>query len=394
MRLMDRHLLWGLLVLTACVDTTLPTDEPPPVEEGTVRVVTRTEGIGTDPTGYLVVAGNDTTPTQVADTVYLTGPAGTTLTLGLRGIDGACRIHDNIWRYAKVAANDTVDVAYQVDCGIITVYTGHPTLGPAFVDIEVVTGRATGHTTHGLYPDAWDFSPDGKRIAASAFVRGDGSWSDSKIYLYGPGASDTVVIATGAGLNQYPAWSPDGEEIRFVSGTGSTGFQLLSAQPDGSGATPVPGFPDHPVSLRWSRQGDRVAYVTAAQTELVVAHADGSLPQTVATGPYSWVATPDWSPSGDSLVYAAVVVVDTTVTVPLFIVRTDGSPPTQLTHPEQLWSDYSPSWSKDGRYIAYLRSHQANGAPLETHLILLDLSDGSTREFPYPYPMFSLHWHP
>lgn len=377
----------GLLVLSACFGGTEETPPgEPPAGTGVIRLITGTAGIGTDTNGYTLSFHDSVLAVGAIDTNYVSWQADTNIGVTLDGIDGPCRIHDFRLKNILVLANDTVTMQWQVDCGIITAYGNHPTLGPAFIDFEVVTGRTSGHSAYNLYPQQWDFSPDGRRVATSVFVGG----SATKLYLLDLATSDSTYVVTGAARNDSPAWSPDGQQVRFISGDGPTGYQMLTVGPTGTGATPVPGVNGYRSALQWSRQGDRIAY--AAGDQLFVMNADGSDAHPIATAPYTTIGTPDWSPSGDSIVFNTPMQGDSTESMPLFIIGTAGGDPGQLTHPAPGDQDYSPTWSRDGRYIAYI--HQTGNEMNTKKIIILDLADGSTREMSYPPGMFSIRWHP
>lgn len=379
--------LTGLLLLAACFGDTEETPPgEPPVGTGIVRLVTNTVGIGSDSDGYLVVTGADTLLMGVIDTTLITVVADSVTWYSLEDIDGPCRVHDHRGKGVRVPANNTVEVSYQVDCGIITALGNHPTLGPAFIDFEVVTGRTSGHSAYNLYPQQWDFSPDGGRVATSVFAGGNAT----RLYLLGLTTSDSTRVATGAERNDSPAWSPDGQQVRFISGNDSAGYQMLAVGPTGGGATPVSGMSGYAPALQWSRQGDRMAYTSGSQ--LFVMNADGSGAHPIATAPYTTIGTPDWSPSGDSIVFHTPVWNDTIASMPLFIVATAGGAPVQLTHPAPWEYDFSPTWSRDGRYIAYI--HQTGNEMNTKKIVILDLTNGNTQEITYPPGMFSIRWHP
>lgn len=383
---MRRITLASVLLLASCFGATEETPPgDPPVGTGVVRLITGTAGIGTDTNGYMLNFHDSVFAVGATDTQYVSWQADTNIGITLDGIDGPCRIHDYRLKNVMVRANDTVTIQWQVDCGIITAYGNHA-IGPAFIDFEIVTGRTSAHLAYNLFPQSWDFSPDGHRIATSVFVGGNAT----TLYLLGLTTSDSIHVATVGKRNDSPAWSPDGQQVRFMSGDDSTGYEMLSVGPAGAGANPVAGVSGYLSALQWSRQGDRMAY--AAGSQLFVMNADGSDAHPIATAPYAWMGTPDWSPSGDSIVYTTSVLTDTTLATPLFIVATAGGVPVQLTHPAPWDSDYSPTWSRDGRYIAYI--HQTGNELTTKKIVILDLTDGSTQEIPYPPGMFSIRWHP
>jgi Tol biopolymer transport system component len=86
--------------------------------------------------------------------------------------------------------------------------------------------------------DGWDrgsLSPDGRYYAYAALsVSPKGNTgalesTDRHIYLLSADASSESVVVTGASVNSYPFWSPDGSTLFFVSNRGG-GRQLWSVQ--------------------------------------------------------------------------------------------------------------------------------------------------------------------
>jgi len=111
--------------------------------------------------------------------------------------------------------------------------------------------------------------------------------------------------------------------------------------------------------------------------EVAVMNADGSGFRAL-TSNFDEDSTPAWSPDGRSIAYSRLAV-DYSVGEPtatgsgLRIVDEDGSNDRPLTRGGP-WHDTNPSWSPDGRQIAFLRT------PLNSTdraLMILDLADGS-----------------
>ena len=174
--------------------------------------------------------------------------------------------------------------------------------------------RLTRHEALDNYP-AW--SPDGTRIA---FVSGrdvPGLWRHREAGLY-------TMAADGAGVRrlsadgdsvawQPPAWSPDGRALAVTArrpGEASEGLYL--AQADGVG---LRRLSDTVSGGAWSPDGTRLAFAQpeGAGLALYTIGANGKYPQRVTVTPRwqprhgtagGWIHTLAWSPDGSKLLYA------------------------------------------------------------------------------------------
>ena len=90
---------------------------------------------------------------------------------------------------------------------------------------------------------------------------------------------------------------------------------------------------------------------------------------------------PAWSPQGDEIVFSRL----TNVGNRLFIMRADGSPPVELVV-TGVNNAYGPSWSPDGRQIAFFGSGGHNG-------VCVINRDGTGQKC-LPYPGISPAWRP
>jgi Tol biopolymer transport system component len=183
------------------------------------------------------------------------------------------------------------------------------------------------------------FSRDGKWIAYVTYP--DGSLWRSRV-----DGSERLRLTDPPIYPLNPSWSPDGKQIAFW-GYRKGGVDEIYTVPADGGA-PEPLIPGNSVSRRdpnWSPSGDRILFEEVAANAPPVlrvldvrSHRVSSLPESVGYG------SPRWSPDGQRVVAMA----KTGLKMVLFDFQTGK------------WSDLIqtaidfPSWSKDGKSIYFV----------------------------------------
>jgi TolB protein len=200
--------------------------------------------------------------------------------------------------------------------------------------------RLTNDGAADIYP-AW--SPDGSRIA---FVSSRPKNASLHIFTMRPDGTDVARLNESLWFESDPAWSPDGTRIAFRGD--SNGIWVVNA--DGSNPvrlTPTSGDPYVPA---WSPDGARIAYANITwgpviSTTIWTIHADGTAPSPLGTVmPDSGRDGLSWSPDGTRIVY-------TRLGVGLRVMNADGSGDAAI--PSGNPGDTFPSWSPDGTRIVF-----------------------------------------
>jgi TolB protein len=204
-----------------------------------------------------------------------------------------------------------------------------------------------------FYPQ---WSPSGKRIAATTEVEPPSGWPERRrflqVFVIRPGAGRPRRLHTPVSMG-IVSWSPDGR--RIVAG----GHREQTA------CTPSPAFPPSPpVCETTSSSGLWVINVaTGAAREIV--HFDDGLTD-----------APAWSPDGRSIAFNRGV--QGTEDAHIWTVRPDGTGLRQLTR--QPVGASKLSWSPDGRRLAITvrrRTEVLNGRSAEPRDIATIRADGS-----------------
>jgi Tol biopolymer transport system component len=175
-------------------------------------------------------------------------------------------------------------------------------------------------------------------------------------------AAGGYVVLRDRPTGSNPAVSPPGAiengDLLYARNTGD-GWHVVSLDPEtGEARELTHGVRDY--GSDWSPDGTRIVYDTD-DYEIVVAGADGSNPVTIATGGQD----PSWSPDGTRIAYAGED--------GIMVVNADGSDAHAVTEGAAEAGetvsfpsgyDWHPSWSPDGRSIAYTRLVSERLAPM------------------------------
>lgn len=128
-------------------------------------------------------------------------------------------------------------------------------------------------------------SPDGTRIV---FMTERNSTPDVmlvELYVMHADGSDPVRLTTtmgvdSAGVNSFPAWSPDGRHIAFIRALDGAPAHVWTIDADGTNLHQLFTGADVEQSVTWSPDGQRIAFARQAagarSFDIYVANADGT----------------------------------------------------------------------------------------------------------------------
>lgn len=255
----------------------------------------------------------------------------------------------------------------------------HPTWSPDSRTVvaevghdTVVVSRDNASEQQSLGPQpTWinfpDFSPDGSKIAFSAFARiKDAEKPTWGVYTCDPDGTNFQLLCADA---KEPEWNPQGDKISYqLLKEGER--RLAVADADGSNAHPVQqrgGLLQNDWS--WDPRGQQLAYETVSSEgfQIRITDTSGSKDRLLTDGEGGLYKdrTPEWSPDGSKILFERHNRV--TPTNELWVVDPETGKEKQLAaFPGR---SYDATWSPDGSKIAFV-SNMSGGD--ETDLYVMD----------------------
>ncbi len=221
----------------------------------------------------------------------------------------------------------------------------------------------------------------------------DWNW---EIYVMDNHGGNQRNLTNNPADDRFPSWSPDGKRIVFMSdrdghvpkGGVLPNFEIYVMDADGSNQQNLTNHPSHDISPAWSPDGKRIAFTSYRDghvhaihgwptAEIYVMDADGGNPQHL-TNDLNDDRFPSWSPDGKRIVFSSErdghFIGDFEITSSeIYVMDADGGNQQRLT--ENRKNDWHPSWSPDGKRIAF--SSDRKGDFVNFEIYVMDINGGN-----------------
>jgi TolB protein len=196
---------------------------------------------------------------------------------------------------------------------------------------------------------AW--SPQGDELAYVSYKEGN-----AKIFVLNLTNRSSRLLCGYPGINISPEWRPGSRELAATLSQGGNPDIYLVSSSGGIIQRLVQSWAID-VSPSWAPDGRRLAFVSdeSGSPQIYVLDIGSGRKQRITfSGNYN--TSPSWSPKGDWIAYSGLAGGHHNI----FIVRPDGGDVRQLTHGEG--NNESPTWSPDGRMLAFSSTRQGGSA--------------------------------
>jgi len=183
--------------------------------------------------------------------------------------------------------------------------------------------------------------------------------------------TNTVTQLTHSGNNEMPVWSPDGTRIAYVSWSQEKSFDIYIMNDDGTQAEPLIASGASEAVPDWSPTGDKIVFQSNQGGPFQVYVIDLESHETTRlTDMPGGASFPRWSTDGRRIVFTALI--GQPGRSQICIIDADGMNLKQMTIYDPYHFDGQPNWCPDDSCIIFTR--YVNGVP---RLMRLDLE---TRE--------------
>lgn len=198
-------------------------------------------------------------------------------------------------------------------------------------------------------------------ITASPGVERDMAWSpDGTVLLYSSQKKDgfdicafnvqeekETCLTEGGGDDFFPVWRPDGKEIAFCNYSEGK-YKVHAMATDGRGKKEI--YAADSCFSTWSPDGKKMAVTTFGDILVIDIERNAlkNITRPMLSGDWVDDTLPIWSPKKDRILLLGRF---ESYLSELYVLTSGGKKLARLS--DNVYEDFFPSWSPDGRYVAY-----------------------------------------
>jgi TolB protein len=217
----------------------------------------------------------------------------------------------------------------------------------------------------------------------------------SKLFVARLDGGGLRQLTSGSGDDVTPVWSPDGTHVVFASDRDGD-EEVWIVRADGTG---LRSLTDHPASdshPSWSPDGRQIVFCSTRgdgeNDDIYVVNVDGSGLRRLTDNGLDWDTFPSFSRDGRKILFRRLLrartAAGTLANSEVMVMNSDGTGAVNLS--QHVWFDGWPSWSPDGRRIAFSSNRS------DAYQIYVMNADGSgiARVVDSPYTDVRPQWLP
>ena len=203
-------------------------------------------------------------------------------------------------------------------------------------------------------------------------------WPTYEIYVMEVDGNNQRRLTNNPNFDISPSRSPDGKRIVFMSdrdGHGPLIFEIYVMDADGGNPQNLTNDPNDDSSPSWSPDGERIVFESDrdGNEEIYVMDADGNNQQRLTDNDF-YDTHPSWSPDGKRIAFMSKrdghFIGEFGLSSEIYVMDADGKNTRRLTNNRK--SDFSPSWSPDGKWIAFVSDRKGDGVNYEIYVMDAD----------------------
>jgi Tol biopolymer transport system component len=235
----------------------------------------------------------------------------------------------------------------------------------------------------------------GDRIAFAQMVGGD-TLEDTEIFTIGVDGSDLHRLTDNDVMDLYPAWSPDGSTIAFLTSRGAN-LDIYTMNADGADQQLLFDSGTHDADIHW--RDDLISFTSGSRIWLMASDGSDARPLTDPPRAGEWGNAvlpfgdydPRISPDGSRVVFSRLVDDESEHgNYDLFVVGVDGTDLTRLT--ETGYTQGVAAWSHDGERLVYIVAAADGVGRYDMYMMNAD-GTGNHNATPDCYPeALVIHW--